>query len=77
MLIGISHTEDKYCVRSQLSKVRDQKKSNSQSEWSSRCHGYQKSLRGLLLNMRTAVVTHCEKTSRGSLNDTMLNKVTV
>lgn len=32
MLIGISHTEDKYCVRSQLSKVRDQKKSNSQSQ---------------------------------------------
>lgn len=77
MLIGVSHTEDKYCVLSAVESEGPKEVKFTESEWSSRCHGYQKSLRGLLLNMRTAVVTHCGKTSRGSLNDTMLNKVTV
>lgn len=57
---------------SQLSKVRYQKKSNSQSQ-----SGVVVAMVTKKPKRATAVVMHCGETSRDSLYNTMLNEVTV
>lgn len=42
MLIGISHTEDKYCELSVIESEVPKEVKFTESEWSSSCHGYQK-----------------------------------